>query len=115
MAASGSSPDPVRKTADQRTPERTVNARGASGAFAPLFRHAWYTRLGYELDRVGAIDEDYPQLAAQLAGPADYRIYLKRREQRTASRVAEAGAGRDIGSGVWQISSPRPARRTDPA
>jgi GNAT superfamily N-acetyltransferase len=42
------------------------------------FLHAWYTRLGYELDRVGTIDEDYPQLAPQLSGPADYRIYLKR-------------------------------------
>jgi GNAT superfamily N-acetyltransferase len=42
------------------------------------FLHAWYTRLGYELDRVGTIDEDYPQLAPQLAGPADYRIYRKR-------------------------------------
>lgn len=38
----------------------------------------WYTRLGYELDRVGTIDEDYPALAPLLAGPADYRIYLKR-------------------------------------
>jgi GNAT superfamily N-acetyltransferase len=42
------------------------------------FLHAWYTRLGYELDRVGTIDEDYPQLAPQLAGPVDYRIYRKR-------------------------------------
>lgn len=42
------------------------------------FLHAWYTRLGYRLDRVGTIDEDYPQLAPQLAGPADYRIYQKR-------------------------------------
>lgn len=39
--------------------------------------HGWYTRLGYEIDRVGTIDEDYPHLAPQLAGPADYRIYTK--------------------------------------
>ena len=38
----------------------------------------WYTRLGYQLHRVGTIDEDYPRLAPQLAGPADYQIYLKR-------------------------------------
>jgi GNAT superfamily N-acetyltransferase len=42
------------------------------------FLARWYTRLGYELDRVGTIDEDYPALAPLLAGPADYRIYRKR-------------------------------------
>jgi GNAT superfamily N-acetyltransferase len=41
------------------------------------FLAAWYTRLGYRLDRVGTIDEDYPHLAPLLAGPADYRIYRK--------------------------------------
>jgi GNAT superfamily N-acetyltransferase len=39
--------------------------------------HGWYTRLGYRLHRVGHIDEQYPQLAPLLAGPADYRIYRK--------------------------------------
>ena len=39
--------------------------------------HGWYTRLGYEIARIGTIDEDYPHLAPQLAGPADYRIYMK--------------------------------------
>jgi GNAT superfamily N-acetyltransferase len=42
------------------------------------FLRIWYQRLGYRLHRVGTIDEDYPRLAPQLAGPADYRIYLKR-------------------------------------
>jgi GNAT superfamily N-acetyltransferase len=42
------------------------------------FLRTWYTRLGYRLHRVGTIDEDYPRLAPQLAGPADYQIYLKR-------------------------------------
>ncbi len=42
------------------------------------FLHAWYSRLGYRLDRVGTFDQDYPHLAPHLAGPTDYRIYLKR-------------------------------------
>jgi GNAT superfamily N-acetyltransferase len=40
--------------------------------------HAWYSRLGYEPARVGLMmEQDYPELASQLADPADYRIYLK--------------------------------------
>jgi len=40
--------------------------------------HAWYGRLGYEPARVGLrMEEDYPELASQLADPADYRIYVK--------------------------------------
>lgn len=39
--------------------------------------HRWYTRLGYRLDRIGRIEEQYPQLAPRLAGPADFRIYTK--------------------------------------
>jgi hypothetical protein len=42
------------------------------------FLRTWYNRLGYQLHRVGTIDEDYPQLAPQLAGSADDQIYLKR-------------------------------------
>jgi hypothetical protein len=33
---------------------------------------------GDRLHRVGTIGEDHPRLAPHLAGPADYRIYLKR-------------------------------------
>jgi GNAT superfamily N-acetyltransferase len=39
--------------------------------------HGWYTRLGYRLDRIGRFEEQYPDLAPLLAGPADYRIYAK--------------------------------------
>ncbi len=39
--------------------------------------HDWYTRLGYQLDRIGRIEEQYPDLASLLAGPSDYRIYGK--------------------------------------
>jgi GNAT superfamily N-acetyltransferase len=39
--------------------------------------HGWYTRLGYRLDRIGRIEEHYPDLAPLLAGPSDYRIYRK--------------------------------------
>ena len=41
------------------------------------FLHAWYTRLGYEQTRIGAIDEQYPALAPMLAVPTDYRVYRK--------------------------------------
>ena len=39
--------------------------------------HGWYTRLGYRVDRIGRIEEQYPALAPLLAGPSDYRIYTK--------------------------------------
>jgi GNAT superfamily N-acetyltransferase len=39
--------------------------------------HGWYTRLGYRLDRIGRIEDQYPELGPQLAGPVDYRIYSK--------------------------------------
>jgi GNAT superfamily N-acetyltransferase len=39
--------------------------------------HDWYTRLGYRVDRIGRIEEQYPALAPLLAGPSDYRIYTK--------------------------------------
>ncbi|WP_084000505.1 GNAT family N-acetyltransferase [Actinomadura kijaniata] len=39
--------------------------------------HAWYTRLGYRVIRNGAIEEQYPELAALLAVPCDYVIYHK--------------------------------------
>lgn len=37
----------------------------------------WYTRSGYKLVRVGAIEESYPELAPLLAAPCDYMIYRK--------------------------------------
>jgi GNAT superfamily N-acetyltransferase len=42
------------------------------------FLARWYDRLGYRLERVGAIEEAYPHLAPLLATPADFRIYRKR-------------------------------------
>lgn len=41
------------------------------------FLAGWYTRLGYELVRVGALAEAYPRLAPLLATAADFRIYRK--------------------------------------
>lgn len=37
----------------------------------------WYTRSGYKLARIGAIEESYPELAPQLATPCDYMIYRR--------------------------------------
>jgi len=37
----------------------------------------WYTRSGYKLARIGAIEESYPELAALLATPCDYMIYRR--------------------------------------
>lgn len=37
----------------------------------------WYTRSGYKLVRIGAIEESYPELAPLLATPCDYMIYRK--------------------------------------
>ncbi|RXG50209.1 hypothetical protein VDGE_01075 [Verticillium dahliae] len=39
--------------------------------------NAWYSRLGYQLVKVGQFDKDYPALAPLLSGPADYRISEK--------------------------------------
>jgi GNAT superfamily N-acetyltransferase len=41
------------------------------------FLAAWYHRLGYQLQRVGQIEEAYPDLAPLLCTPADFRIYRK--------------------------------------
>jgi GNAT superfamily N-acetyltransferase len=41
------------------------------------FLAAWYDRLGYRLQRVGQIEEAYPDLAPLLSTPADFRIYRK--------------------------------------
>ena len=41
------------------------------------FLAAWYDRLGYRLQRVGQIEEAYPDLAPLLSSPADFRIYRK--------------------------------------
>jgi GNAT superfamily N-acetyltransferase len=37
----------------------------------------WYTRSGYNLARVGAIEESYPELAPLLSTSCDYMIYRK--------------------------------------
>lgn len=37
----------------------------------------WYTRSGYKLARVAAIEESYPELAPLLATPCDYMTYRK--------------------------------------
>jgi GNAT superfamily N-acetyltransferase len=44
----------------------------------------WYTRSGYKLARVGAIEESYPELAPLLATPCDYMIYRKALQQTRA-------------------------------
>jgi GNAT superfamily N-acetyltransferase len=41
------------------------------------FLAAWYTRCGYELERVGRIEEVHPHLAPLLATAADFRVYRK--------------------------------------
>ncbi|MFI1994041.1 GNAT family N-acetyltransferase [Actinoplanes sp. NPDC020271] len=41
------------------------------------FLHGWYSRLGYQLHGAGRLEEQYPQLAPLLTGPAEYRIYSK--------------------------------------
>jgi ribosomal protein S18 acetylase RimI-like enzyme len=42
------------------------------------FLHEWYTRLGYRVVRRGSIEEQYPELAPQLATPCDFVIYHKK-------------------------------------
>jgi GNAT superfamily N-acetyltransferase len=37
----------------------------------------WYTRSGYKLARVDAIEQSYPELAPLLATPCDYMIYRR--------------------------------------
>ena len=41
------------------------------------FLAAWYDRLGYRLQRVGRIEETYPELGPLLCTPADFRTYRK--------------------------------------
>lgn len=38
---------------------------------------AWYQRMGYRTVKLGSFNEDYPSLATQLAGPADYKVFEK--------------------------------------
>lgn len=38
---------------------------------------AWYQRMGYRMVKLGSFNEDYPSLATQLAGPADYKVFEK--------------------------------------
>ena len=39
--------------------------------------HAWYTRLGYRIVRLGSLAEDYPHLVPLLATPCALRIYRR--------------------------------------
>jgi GNAT superfamily N-acetyltransferase len=41
------------------------------------FLAAWYTRCGYQLERVARVEELYPHLAPLLATEADLRVYRK--------------------------------------
>lgn len=41
------------------------------------FLTIWYGRIGYEIVRVGNIEESYPELAGQLATPCDFLIWHK--------------------------------------
>ncbi|WP_162001772.1 GNAT family N-acetyltransferase [Streptomyces violaceusniger] len=41
------------------------------------FLAAWYERIGYQVFRIGSIDESYPELAPGLATPCDFVIYHK--------------------------------------
>lgn len=41
------------------------------------FLTGWYTRSGYKLARVAAIEESYPEMVPLLATPCDYMIYRK--------------------------------------
>ncbi|WP_240197238.1 GNAT family N-acetyltransferase [Nonomuraea lactucae] len=41
------------------------------------FLNDWYTRIGYQIVRIGAIEESYPDLAPLLATSCDFRIYHK--------------------------------------
>ena len=47
------------------------------------FLTGWYTRIGYQPARTGAIDEAYPDLAPLLATPCDFVIYRKNLAGRT--------------------------------
>ncbi|KAH7240086.1 uncharacterized protein BKA55DRAFT_576994 [Fusarium redolens] len=38
----------------------------------------WYTRMGYELVKLGNFADDYPDLVKLLAGPTEYRVFEKR-------------------------------------
>ncbi|KAF5562495.1 hypothetical protein FPHYL_5689 [Fusarium phyllophilum] len=37
----------------------------------------WYTRMGYELVKLGDFADDYPDLVNLLAGPTEYRVFEK--------------------------------------
>lgn len=41
------------------------------------FLTGWYTRIGYQPFRIGAVEESYPDLASLLATPCDFVIYRK--------------------------------------
>ncbi|GKU07264.1 unnamed protein product [Fusarium langsethiae] len=37
----------------------------------------WYSRMGYELVKLGDFGQDYPDLFKLLAGPTEYRVFEK--------------------------------------
>ncbi|KAF7310413.1 Triacylglycerol lipase [Mycena chlorophos] len=39
--------------------------------------HEWYTRMGYKVVRIDALEEHYPELAKLLLGKCDYTVYRK--------------------------------------
>lgn len=43
----------------------------------------WYTRLGYQLVKLGSFEKEYPELAPLLAGPAEYRVFEKEMNEMT--------------------------------
>lgn len=51
----------------------------------------WYTRSGYKLARIGAIEESYPELAPLLATPCDYMIYRKSLQAIRSRYMSPAG------------------------
>ncbi|OAA49558.1 Acyl-CoA N-acyltransferase [Metarhizium rileyi] len=49
---------------------------------------AWYQRMGYRLVKLGNFNQDYPDLAPRLAGPAEYRVFEKHLAQEPAIDVS---------------------------
>jgi GNAT superfamily N-acetyltransferase len=40
--------------------------------------HSWYSRLGYDVVRLGNFNDEYPSLAPELLVQAEYRVYEKK-------------------------------------
>ncbi|KOS18079.1 hypothetical protein ESCO_002610 [Escovopsis weberi] len=71
--------------AEKRCLELGCSSAGLDLLYPTAFIHprkarmnAWYLRLGYEIIRVSKFEEDYPEHAPLLAGPAELRIFEKR-------------------------------------